>query len=139
MNFMTWDLLMVHNVTACRLNDAVFNADHSSEMHLPGVVYDPVGKCAYVQLDDGTARTATRGDWIVRFTVSGRVFTRVLRQGEFESCGFAAIMERLESGSNGPNAIPSSGDGLTTPVVVQVTPPRTWKGWQTAADGQGKE
>lgn len=52
-------------IAAIQLTDAVLDATHPSELHFPGVVYDPVNRCAFIKTLEGTMR-ADVGDWIIR-------------------------------------------------------------------------
>jgi hypothetical protein len=52
-------------ISAAQLTDAVFNAEHPSDLHIPGVVYHPVGRFATITTLEGTMR-ADLGDWIIR-------------------------------------------------------------------------
>lgn len=46
-----------------QITDATFDAPHPNPEHIPGVLYDPVHRCAYVATADGVT-PARIGDWI---------------------------------------------------------------------------
>ena len=52
-------------VEACRLTDEMLDAQHPSDLHIPGIVYDPKNRCAYIDTSEGRMRVAV-GDYIVR-------------------------------------------------------------------------
>jgi len=52
-------------VEACQLTDEILDAQHPSDLHIPGVVYDPKNRCAYIDTPEGRMRAAV-GDYIVR-------------------------------------------------------------------------
>lgn len=56
---------------AVKLTDAVLDAPHPSPLHIAGVTYDPIERCAYVATPDGM-ETVALGDWIV-LTANGQV------------------------------------------------------------------
>jgi hypothetical protein len=52
-------------IEAVRLTNDTFDAPHPNDEHIPGVVYDPNMKCAFIKTLEGTMR-ADIGDWIIR-------------------------------------------------------------------------
>lgn len=52
-------------IEALQLTEEVFTADHPSDLHIPGVVYDPINRCAEIKTLEGTMR-AELGDWVIR-------------------------------------------------------------------------
>lgn len=52
-------------VEAVQITDATFDGPQPSEDHIPGVMYDPQQRCAFIKTPDGMQR-AEIGDWIVR-------------------------------------------------------------------------
>lgn len=59
-------------IEAIQLTDAVLDAPHPSDLHFPGVVYDPVNRCATIKTLEGEMR-ANLGDWIIK-GVAGEVY-----------------------------------------------------------------
>ena len=52
-------------IEAVQLTNATFDSPHPNEEHIPGVVYDPILRCAFITTLEGTMR-ADMGDWIIR-------------------------------------------------------------------------
>ena len=52
-------------IEAWQLADEVFDAPHPSDLHIVGVEYDPVLRCAFVDTLEGMMR-ANVGDWIIK-------------------------------------------------------------------------
>jgi hypothetical protein len=52
-------------IEAVQITDSTFDAPHPNEEHIPGVVYDPRSRCAFIKTLEGTMR-ADMGDWIIR-------------------------------------------------------------------------
>ena len=94
-------------IQAVQLTDAVLDADHPSDLHMPGVVYDPMRREARIETLEGTM-TASLGDWIIRGV-----------KGEYYPCKpdiFEATYE--------PAAAPSS----TVPKRYQITASLEYQG-----------
>lgn len=75
-------------VEARQVTSATFTDDHPNDDHFPGVVYDPINKCAFISTLEGTMH-ANLGDWIIRGV-----------QGELYPCKpdiFAATYEKVQS------------------------------------------
>ena len=51
-------------IEAVQLTADVFEVDHPSDLHLTGVIYDPVNRCAEIRTLEGVMR-ADLGDWII--------------------------------------------------------------------------
>lgn len=51
-------------IEAVQLTDDTFDAPHPNEAHIPGVIYDPCTRQAYIKTLEGTM-TASLGDWII--------------------------------------------------------------------------
>lgn len=49
---------------AVQLTDATFDKPHPNPEHIPGVIYDPKRRCAFIHTLEGTMR-ADLGDWII--------------------------------------------------------------------------
>lgn len=52
-------------IEAVELTAESFDRDHPNDLHIVGVVYDPVQRCALMQTLEGEMR-ADIGDWIIR-------------------------------------------------------------------------
>lgn len=52
-------------VEAVQITDATFDGTLPSEDQIPGVLYDPQQRCAFIETQDGTKRVDI-GDWVVR-------------------------------------------------------------------------
>jgi len=52
-------------IEASRITDSTFDAPHPNPEHIPGVIYDPRLRCAYIRTLEGEMR-ADNGDWIIR-------------------------------------------------------------------------
>jgi hypothetical protein len=52
-------------VDAVQITDAMFDADHPSELHVAGVWYDPVDRIATIDGAAGKGAKAGLGDWII--------------------------------------------------------------------------
>lgn len=52
-------------IEASQFTQEVLNADHPSDLHIPGVIYCPLHKTATIETLEGTM-TAQLGDWIIR-------------------------------------------------------------------------
>ena len=75
-------------IEAVQVTDATFDAPHPNDEHIPGVIYDPVLRAAFIETFEGTMR-ADLGDWIIRGV-----------KGELYPCKpdiFAATYEPVES------------------------------------------
>jgi len=67
-------------VEAVQLTSVVLDASHPSELHLPGVVYDPKGRCAFFNAKGHHGCVcAELGDWIVLEDDGGASESRVGR------------------------------------------------------------
>ena len=51
-------------IEAVQLTDATFDAPHPNPEHIPGVIYDPVLRCAFIDTLEGRM-TASLGDFII--------------------------------------------------------------------------
>jgi hypothetical protein len=51
-------------IEAVQLTDEAFDAPHPNVQHVPGVIYDPVQRCAFIATREGTMR-ADLHDWII--------------------------------------------------------------------------
>lgn len=51
-------------IDAVQVTDATFTAPHPACEHIPGVVYDPIQRCAFIRTPEGTMM-ASMGDWII--------------------------------------------------------------------------
>lgn len=52
-------------IEAVQITETTFGRPHPNPEHIPGVVYDPVQRCAIIRTLAGTMR-ADFGDWIIR-------------------------------------------------------------------------
>lgn len=74
-------------IEAVQVTDSTFDAPYPNPEHVPGVVYDPVKRCAAIKTLEGEMR-ANLGDWIIKGV-----------KGEFYPCKpdiFAATYEPVE-------------------------------------------
>jgi len=66
-------------IDAVQLTAAHFDQPHPNSLHIPGVVYDPLQRCAFITTMEGTMR-AELGDWIItgikgeRYPVKDEIF-----------------------------------------------------------------
>lgn len=51
-------------IKAVQVTDTTFDAPHPNPEHVPGVIYDPVQRCAFIDTLEGRMR-ADIGDWII--------------------------------------------------------------------------
>jgi hypothetical protein len=51
-------------IDAVQITDATFDALHPNPDHIPGIRYDPIFRCAYINTLEGVM-TASLGDWII--------------------------------------------------------------------------
>lgn len=51
-------------IEAVQIKDSTFDHPHPNDEHVPGVIYDPVKRCATVDTLEGTM-TGNMGDWII--------------------------------------------------------------------------
>lgn len=51
-------------IDAVQITPSTFDAPHPNPEHVPGVMYDPVNRCAYVKTLEGIM-TGNIGDWII--------------------------------------------------------------------------
>ncbi len=51
-------------IEAVQITAATFNAPHPNPEYVPGVRYDPIHMCAYIDTDEGVMR-GNLGDWII--------------------------------------------------------------------------
>jgi len=59
-------------IEAVQVTDATFDAPHPNPEHIPGVLYNPAGREAYIATLEGTMK-ANLGDWIIR-GVNGEIY-----------------------------------------------------------------
>lgn len=52
-------------IEAVQLTASAFDGPHPNPEHLPGVLYVPLDRCAFIHTLEGTMR-ADLGDWIIR-------------------------------------------------------------------------
>ena len=51
-------------IDAVQITDETFDASHPNHEHIPGIVYNPESKCAFIKTLEGLMR-AEIGDWII--------------------------------------------------------------------------
>lgn len=51
-------------IEAVQITDQTFDAPHPNDEHVPGVVYDPVQRCVFIETLEGVMRGDV-GDWII--------------------------------------------------------------------------
>lgn len=84
-------------IEAVQLLQSTFDAEHPNDEHIPGVVYDLVGRVATIATLEGTM-TAKIGDWIIRGV-----------KGELYPCKadiFEATYESVQRQMDCPHAAP---------------------------------
>lgn len=52
-------------IEAVQITDATFDAPHPNDEHIPGVLYDPVARCVFIDTTEGRMR-GDLGDWIIK-------------------------------------------------------------------------
>lgn len=52
-------------IRAVQITDSTFDAPHPNPEHVPGVVYDSVQRCVFIETLEGRMR-GDLGDWIIR-------------------------------------------------------------------------
>lgn len=52
-------------IEAVQITDSTFDAPHPNPEHIPGVTYDPLQRCVFINTLEGCMR-GNIGDWIIR-------------------------------------------------------------------------
>lgn len=52
-------------IEAVQITNSTFDAPHPNDEHVPGVIYDPRRKIAFIRTLEGTMQ-ANLGDWIIK-------------------------------------------------------------------------
>lgn len=52
-------------IEAIRITNDTFDAPHPNDEHVPGVIYDPVQRCVFIDTLEGRMK-GDIGDWIIR-------------------------------------------------------------------------
>lgn len=52
-------------IDAVQVTMSTFDSSHPNPEHIPGVIYDPIAKCAHIDTLEGRMR-ADLGDWIIK-------------------------------------------------------------------------
>ncbi len=116
-------------VEAVQITDRTFDEPHPNPEHIPGVIYDPVRRAAYIRTPEGEMR-GDLGDWIIR-GVAGELYPckpdifaatyepvqvtarfdpaaawRALPPAQQQTVGIAAMLLSLASAANSDNHSP---------------------------------
>jgi hypothetical protein len=59
-------------VEARQIMEATFNDPHPNDDHFPGVIYDPIQRCVFIETLEGKMR-GDLGDWLIK-GVKGEVY-----------------------------------------------------------------
>ena len=83
-------------IQAVQITSQMFDGPHPNPEHIPGVLYDPILRCVFIETLEGTHR-GNIGDWIIRgvkgelYPCKSEIFSMTYEESDYD------CQNRLES------------------------------------------